>query len=191
MAIQVDGLGRPTTCSGGGPVIAVPAESAGAWRGTLPPIGAVVPEGWRWGSSGGPVCDYDRACDAQGIRTGYGGFAWLEVGGRPALILDAELVTVFVADADGGYILRGGDIDGPHADPATVPADGWKAMAPETIELTDGRLFLFDSAFAGDPDPAAITAHDGVAVAELGPGAWRVEFATNEHEVDFVRFRRA
>ncbi|MEQ1505012.1 MAG: hypothetical protein ABMB14_22455, partial [Myxococcota bacterium] len=99
MAVNVDGRGRPVTCSGGGPVIAVPAEVAAAWRGTLPPIGAPVPKGWSWGNSGGPVCDYDRACDVDYVRVGgYGGFALLDVGGARALALDAELVTTFLAD---------------------------------------------------------------------------------------------
>jgi hypothetical protein len=187
MPVHVDAQGRPTTCSGGGPVIAVPAEAAAAWRGTLAPIGAVVPAGWQWGKSGGPLCDYDRACDAAYHRTRYGGWAWLEVGGRPALVLDAELVTVFLADGAGGYLIRG-ETEGPAADPATVPEDAWGDALE--ITLRDGRLFLFDSAFAGNEDPEAILAHDGVGVAALGAGAWVVSFASNDAGADFVRFRR-
>lgn len=50
---------------------------------------------------------------------------------------------------------------------------------------------MFDSAYPGAEDPAAIDADDGVGVIELGAGKWNVTFATSKDGVDFVRFRRA
>lgn len=191
MAVNVNDEGRPWTVSGGGPVLVIPAETAAAWRGTSPPIGAEVPAGWQWGASGGPVCDYDRACDPRDASsTGYGGFGWLEVDGKPALVLDAEITTVWVAEADGGTLVRSA-IDESDLDPDAVAAEAWRPFPVAELDLTDGRLFMFDSAFAGDADPAAIEAHDGVGVIELAPGRWSVTCASNDDEVDFVRFRRA
>ncbi|MEQ1507391.1 MAG: hypothetical protein ABMB14_34500, partial [Myxococcota bacterium] len=98
-----------------------------------------------------------------------------------------ELVTTFLADPDGGYLIRG-EVEGPSSDPTRVPADRWRELG--TIDLVDGRLFVFDSASDGAADPEAIPADDGVAVAALGPGRWTVWVAANDH-VDFARFRRA
>lgn len=168
-------------------MLVVPAEHAAGWRGTSPPPAAVVPPGWTWGAAGGPVCDYDRACDPpQPHGTPYGGFAWLAVGAGRALILDGELATVFAADADGGVIARGGSGEVP----AALAAVAWRALEPALLTLTDGRLFMFDAAFPGAADPTAIAAHDGVGVIELGPGAYVVEIATTADETDLVRFRR-
>ncbi len=187
MPINRDDEGRPWTTSGGGPVVVVPAELAARWRGTSPPPDAAVPPGWTWGMADGPVCDYDRACDPpQPHGTPYGGFAWVAVGDGHALILDAELATVFVADAAGGVIARGGSGE----IPAALAAVAWRALAPAAITLTDGRLFMFDAAFPGAADPAAIAAHDGVGVIALGPGTYTVEVATTADETDLVRFRR-
>lgn len=190
--INTDEHGRHKTCSGGGPVIVVPAEVAAQWYGTSPSPGAVVPLGWTWGKSGGPVCDYDRACDVSPIeRTEYGGFGWLDVGGRPALVLDAEVTTIFVKDGDGGYIVRNSVGEDASERPTDVDDARWHSFGHATIELGDGRLFMFDSAYPGAADPAAIDADDGVGVIELGAGKWAVTFATSDGGVDFVRFRRA
>jgi len=191
MAINLDDQGRPWTISGGGPVLVIPAETAAAWRGTEPPVGAQVPPGWKWGASGGPVCDYDRACDPMDLAsTGFGGFGWLEVDGKPALVLDAEVTTTWLAEDGGGTLMRV-STDESDTDPDAVPADAWRPFPVGEVELTDGRLFMFDSAYPGAADPAAIDAHDGVGVIELAPGRWSITCATNADEVDFVRFRRA
>jgi hypothetical protein len=113
----------------------------------------------------------------------------VEVAGIPVLVLDAELPTRFVADPEGGHLIRGG-VEGSSEQPAAVPAELWHDVGPSTIDLADGRLFMFDSAFRGAADPEAITAHDGVGVIELGPGRWRLSFASTADEVDFVRLRR-
>jgi hypothetical protein len=181
----------PSTSSGGGPVILLPAEVASEWRGTQPPRGAKVPKGWRWGKSGGPVCDYDRACEGgEGkLSTARGGIGWLDVGNSRGIVLDAELVSVWLPTTDGGIVVRGPDIDGsdPKAVATLVPETGWKTLG--TLELEDGRLFLFDSAACGAADPREIAADDGVAVAELGKGEYELTWVTQKYD-DFVRFAR-
>ncbi|MGG8407160.1 hypothetical protein ACM614_11310 [Streptomyces sp. 12297] len=191
MGPNIDERGRPWTASGGGPVVVVPAEAAEHWRGTLPPVGVAVPEGWTWGDPDGPECDYDRACNPPVSEgTPYGGFGWVEVQGRPVLILDGETLTWFAADQKGGVLVRC-PIDEADDDPEKIPASAWHSVGAGVIRLTDGRLYMFDSAYGGAADPGGIRAHGGVGVIELGPGCWRVDFATNAGEVDFVRFRPA
>ncbi|WP_078906745.1 Imm21 family immunity protein [Streptomyces sp. NRRL S-378] len=190
MGANVDEHGRPWTNSGGGPVIVVPAEAAEHWRGTLPPVGAEVPEEWTWGGANGPECDYDRACGPPVFEgTPYGGFGWVEVQGKPALILDGEIVTRFEGDSEGGVLVRN-PISEARADLEKTLADGWRSVGVDSLSLTDGRLFMFDSAFEGAADPAQISADNGVGVITLGAGRWRVDFATTVDEVDLVRFRR-
>ena len=168
------------------------AESAAHWFGTRPPPGAVVPPGWTWGTSGGPVCDYDRACDVTPLeRTEYGGFGWIEVHGKPALVLDAEITTAFVKESDGGYIVRNSIGEEASELASAVDDAKWHTFGHATIELGDGRLFMFDSASPGGAEPDDIDADDGVGVIELGSGKWNVTFATSKQGVDFIRFRRA
>ncbi|OKJ49485.1 hypothetical protein AMK27_36020 [Streptomyces sp. CB02009] len=190
MELNVDASGRPWTLSGGGPVIVIPAEIAGHWRGTLPPVGVEVPAGWTWGGSSGPECDYDRAC-SPGVYepTPHGGFGWVGVQETPVLILDGEILTWFEAGAEGGSLVRSA-IDEADGDPEKVFPGSWRSVGVDVISLTDGRLYMFDSAAAGAVDPAQIAADDGVGVITLGAGNWRVEFATDADECDFVRFRR-
>jgi hypothetical protein len=175
----------PRTCSGGGPIILLPAEVAAAWRGTSPPVGATVPPGWTWGKSGGPVCDYDRACDPPERQgTEYGGLAWLDVADGRALVLDGELETYWIANGEGGVVARGGDAADVRG---RVPASGWTPFG--SITLRDGRVFLFDSAYAGAADPREVEADDGVAVGTPGPGTYDVAYASVASE-DFIRFVR-
>ncbi|MFF8512866.1 Imm21 family immunity protein [Streptomyces sp. NPDC015492] len=190
MGTNIDESGRPWTLSGGGPVIVIPAEVAEHWRGTLPPVGAEVPAGWTWGNADGPECDYDRACaPASHEPTPYGGFGWVDVHNTPALILNGEILTRFDADAEGGVLVRC-SIDEADDDPGRIPAADWRSVGADVIALTDGRLYMFDSAAAGATDPNRITADDGVGIITLSPGSWQVEFATNGDETDFIRFRR-
>jgi hypothetical protein len=185
------------TCSGGGPIVVVPAELAASWRGTLPPIGVEVPPGWTWGS-GDIECDYDRACETEGLRdfemTGYGGVGWLDVGAGAALILDAELMTAWLPDRAGGYIIR--NYAEQQLDEATAleyvqeaEAAGWRELS--LVWELGGRLYLFDSAYAGAADASAIKADDGVAIGELAPGSYRVAVATTAEEADVIRITRA
>lgn len=180
----------PSTCSGGGPVIAIPAELAAAWRGTHAPIGAQVPPGWTWGKSGGPVCDYDRACDGgrEQVMLGHSALAWLEVGDGKALVLDAELNTVWIPEENGGVIARGG-VDGSAQTRDLIPTSGWEDF-PATLVLRDGRLFMFDSAFKGAADPSEIEADDGVAVGKPGPGTYSLSVATAGSNA-FIRLTRS
>ncbi|MFF3404247.1 Imm21 family immunity protein [Streptomyces sp. NPDC002659] len=190
MGLNVDEGGRPWTNSGGGPIVVIPAEIAEHWRGTWPPVGVEVPEGWTWDGSGNPECDYDRACDppvAEG--TPYGGFGWVDVQGHPVLVLDVEIPTRFHPDSEGGILVRS-SADEADDDFRKIPSN-WRSVGVNTISLADGRLYMFDSAFEGAADPEQIEAHDGVGVIKLGVGRWNVDFATNADEVDFVRFRPA
>ena len=190
MGINVNEEGRPWSNSEGGPVLVIAAELAATWRGTLPPVGAVVPEGWTWGKAGGPECDYDRACAAKPfIPTGFGGFRSVPVGDGQALCLDSEIATEWFADGDGGCLVRKG-YDESTPDPAAVTT--WQPFpGVPTLTLGDGRLFLFDSAYEGDADPARIRATAGVGVIQLAPGAYTVECGEDEGETDYVRFVRA
>ena len=184
----------PSTCSGGGPIIGLPAEVATEWRGTSPPVGAVVPPGWTWGSAGGPVCDYDRACDhiQDRVRTPYGGFGWVEVGGNIGLVFECELGTAWLATDVGGVVVRRAEDasrDEARALVDAVPKEKWTAWSKRLV-LTDGRLFLFDSAFEGAADPGAIASDDGAVVASPGPGTYAIATATDDDERDYMRLTR-
>src|SRR5690606_28016216 len=135
-------------------------------------------------------CDYDRACDTEAQRdfepTGYGGVGWLTVGDGAALILDAELPTAWLPEPSGGYILRNYHED--ELDEAAARAHVEAAEAADWRELSlvwelGGRLYLFDSAFAGAAEASAIEAHDGVAVGELAAGRYRVFVASTDDGV--------
>jgi Immunity protein 21 len=182
-----------STCSGGGPVLGIPAELATEWRGTLPPLGAVVPAGWSWGTLGGPVCDYDRACDIEDrVGTPFGGFGSVPVGDGMALVFECELQTYWLPTDDGGVVLRKvecASIDEARALVERVPASVWRPW-PRRLALRDGRIFFFDSAFEGAADPSAIQAADGVAIATPGPGTYAIATATDVDEQDFARLTR-
>jgi hypothetical protein len=183
------------TCSGGGPVIGVPAELAEKWRGTLPPLGAQVPAGWEWGQPGGPTCDYDRACNQMEnrVRTPYGGFGSVPIDGGLGLVFECEIVTYWVPTEGGGVVVRGPDNLGSLDDAmdliAAVPAEDWKPW-PTRLKLGDGRIFFFDSAIEGDVDPAKIPTRQRVAIGSPGPGSYSIETATDEEENDFIRLIR-
>ena len=95
------------TCSGGGPLIALPSEIAADWRGTLPPIGANVPDGWRWGDSPYIECDYDRAFgNIEKIgRFGYDYFGVLGVNNSRAFVFTCEQVISFKENENGGMLI--------------------------------------------------------------------------------------
>lgn len=175
-------------------MIAIPAELAAAWRGTLPPPGVEVPEGWTWGD-GGVVCDYDRACDdvQDTVPTEYGAVGWVPVAEGRALILDMELTTAVLPTSNGLTILRNYEfeptVEAAEQAVAALGAEDWKPF-PQTITLESGRLFLFDSAFEGAENAEDIEADDGVAVGELAPGEYRIEVAVRE-AAEFIRLSPA
>lgn len=175
----------------------VPAELAASWRGTLPPIGVEVPPGWSWGS-GDIVCDYDRACETGELRdfemTEYGGTGWLDVADGAALILDAELPTAWLPGPAGGHVIRNYQEDqldeaAARAYVEAADAAGWRELSLDWA--LGGKLYMFDSAYAGAAEAGAIKAHDGVAIGELAPGNYRVAVATTPDGVDVVRIARA
>jgi hypothetical protein len=175
--------------SGGGPVIGVPAELAGKWRGTLAPIGAVVPAGWSWGTPGGPVCDYDRACDKIEHRVAmrYGGFGSVPLDGGLALVFEGPLNTTWIPTDEGGVVVRNAPDEMQSLAElvelvAAVPAAKWKRW-PGRLTLRDGRIFFWDSAMEGADNPKAIPARDGgVAVGNPGPGTYAISTAVHDVE---------
>jgi hypothetical protein len=176
-------------------VICVPAELAASWRGTNPPIGVEVPDGWSWGS-GDIECDYDRACDTDKLEdyayTPSGGCGWLSVADGFALIFDCELHTAWLPDARGGYVIRNCEspLDEARARVYVGEAEqvGWRELSLDW-QLA-GQLHLFDSAYAGTADPDENRADDGVAVGKLEPGRYRVAVATTPDEIDVIRILR-
>jgi len=174
------------TCSDGGPIIAIPAELAASWRGTVPPIGVVVPDGWQWSGVPEILCDYDRACYhvQDFVNNGDSGFGWVMTAGTDgmALIFDMELPTTFLNSSNGGIFIRGLggetlDSEEAVAEVNKIAASDWKDY-PKELVLTDGRIFAFDSAYPGYANPNDITADDGVLIVQLLPGKYHVKYCT-------------
>ena len=181
-----------STISGGGPTIGIPAELAALWRGTSPPIGAVVPPNWQWGQPGGPECDYDRACDKieHRISTPYGGFGSVPVGDGIALIFEREIASYWLPTSDGGVVIRNPELSTIGDARKLVDAITAWTPWPNTITLTDGHMFFFDSAYEGEADPAAF--HDGSAliVEAPGPGRYAIATFTDADENDYIKLTR-
>ena len=177
-----------TANSGGGPIIVLPAEIAHLWRRTLPSVGVEVPEGWQW-LNGDIICDYDDINDL--IYFGFDFFGWLPVEDGKALVLftDEQDIT-FVPETRGGVIVENfSETDAVEELIKTVPSTAWR-LYPQTINLIDGRLFLFDSAYQGCQNPEEIMAVDDVVVAQLSPGSYNIFYYYNaEHNV-FIRFEK-
>lgn len=173
-------------------MIGIPAELAAKWRGTLAPIGAVVPPGWSWGTPGGPVCDYDRACDKieHRIATPYGGFGSIPVGDGIALIFEREIVSYWLPTSDGGVVIRNAELatigDARKLVDAITAWTPW----PNTITLTDGRMFFFDSAYEAAADPAAFRDDSALIVETLGPGRYAIATFTDADENDYIKLTR-
>jgi len=190
-----------TCSSGGGPVIGIPTELAGKWRGTLAPIGAVVPPGWSWGTAGGPECDYDRACNKieHHVSMSYGGFGSVPLDGGIALVFEGSLNTNWAPTAEGGVVVRNledeqrfgdGAVAGVLELVAAVPAANWTPW-PGTITLEDGRICFWDSAMEGADDPSKIpTNGTGLAIGSPGPGTYEIATAVDDEEHEFIKLTR-
>lgn len=163
----------PETCTNGGPLLAVPAEVAAEWRGT---------------DSG----DYERACKPNDhTNLDYGAIGGVSVGDHHAIALDLELLTTFLSRPNGGVILRNYEespITREIAEKHVANATDWTNWG-SPLSLTDGRLFLFDSAFPGAADPAQIEADEGVLVAELGAGTYAIDIAVADG-TELIRLTR-
>lgn len=182
-----------STCSAGGPIIAIPAEFAAAWRGINPPLGVFVPDGWSWGDEPEIICDYDLACFEMEdfVAIGNSGLGWLTPAGTQgmALILDMDLITHFLVTKNGGVFIRGWkdkELDHKIAQAKVdkIPASNWTDY-PKEITLVDGRLFAFDSACQGFENPNDISNEDGVVVAQLTPGKYVIKYATLD-DVEYI-----
>ena len=161
------------TCSEGGPVLAVPAELASGWGG--------VANG-----------DYERACQADDHTSlDYGAVGTVTVGTGWALALDLELMTAFLQTSSGGVIIRNYEDDPLEEDAAqamVAGVDTWTAWG-RPLRLSDGRLFLFDSACPGAADPDEIEAEEGVIAADLGPGEYALHIAVSDG-LEFIRLTK-
>jgi len=144
-----------------------------------------VPPGWTWGQ-GGVVCDYDRACDNMDDAVTVGDFvrSWtVPVAHGRALVLEGELSTSAVPFEDGIFLLR----DAPIQTEAqareilsAVDPSAWIA-SPHALDLREGRLFVFDSAWEGAPTADQIEAEGGVLDIQLKPGRYGVSYAAPAH----------
>ncbi len=164
-------------CSDGGPILAISNELAAHWRGTSPPVGTEVPSGWTWGN-GGIMCDYDRACEMDAtVSVGEFHYSWsVAVADGHGLLLDGETSTTAVYWEDGVVLLR----DAPITTEAqaleilsALEPTAWHAL-PYEIELGQGRLFVFDSAYEGALTAAQVDASGGILDVPLEPGMYRV-----------------
>lgn len=178
------------TASGGGPVIAIPAELAPLWRGVLAPLEVTPPPSWSWGDACDFLCDYDRICepDLYTSPTDYGGLGFIQVGDGQALALDCEILTEAVLRDDGCFIVRN-PVDELPTERILAAASGQGFRPVGELSLQDGRLFIFDSAFEGYANPEAIEADDGVVVIAPGPGRYQVLLSSPEGR-DVIQLRR-
>lgn len=178
-----------STTSGGGPIIALSAETAHLWRGTLPPVGVEVPEDWEWGDDDDIICDYDRACDDLKDTVSFGNLSlgWLPVG-EDSMALSFQVGdATFVPEATGGIIVTDFFEEEPLSDLINaISPNVWK-LYPQTITLKDGRMFLFDSAFEGYKNPEDIEADGDVAVAQLSPGTYKIFYYQSDEYTGFIR----
>ncbi len=180
------------TCSGGGPLIALPSEIAADWRGTLPPIGANVPDGWRWGDSPYIECDYDRACgNIEKIgRFGYDYFGVLSVNNSKSFVFTCEQVISFKENEQGGILIGNfHQYDALDQFLATVDDNSW-TLYTDTCELKEGKLYIFDSAFEGYANAEEIRAYDHVVVGNPGPGKYNVYHQNTADKVGLLKFVR-
>jgi len=180
------------TCSGGGPLIALASEIAADWRGTLPPIGALVPDGWQWGNSPYIECDYDRACgNIERIgRFGYDYFGVLSVNSSNAFVFTCEQVISFKENELGGILIGNfHDYDAIDQFLTTVDDAAW-TLYSGTCELKDGKLYIFDSAYEGYANAEEIKAYDHVVVGNPGTGKYNVFYQNTADNVGLLKFVR-
>lgn len=137
--------------SGGGPLIVVPVEVARHWRGDeaiWPLTGGL---GMIWEAVRNDS-DYGRACRVDGY------LGVLDVGPGSCLILgDDPMQTTYLRTNDGGLIVRWSFAEC-EEDVVTaarsVPEDTWEKTT-HRIEIADGGLLIFDSAYPGDDLPTS------------------------------------
>jgi hypothetical protein len=135
--------------TGGGPLILVPVEVALHWRGT-DGIGPSSKVKVSWGEDDFSGTDYGRACgvdDYLGV---------LACGPGDCLILgDEPMQTTFLPMKDCGLIVRWMwaecEEDVLRA-VRSVPENVWEAT-PHRLQVGEGDLLLFDSAYPGDDLP--------------------------------------
>lgn len=180
--------------SGGGPIVVIPSEYAEYWKGTNPPNGVIVPENWQWGDGSEIICDYDRACyELNDYNYEEIGMGWLKLNDQDGicLLFDLECIA-FLPQETGGVFIRGfyseeDDIQSESVQLSLdqIPIENWKIYAIN-INLIEGRIFVFDSAYAGNKSENEITAFDGVLVANLKPGNYKIMY-TRFNDVEYIK----
>jgi hypothetical protein len=172
----------------GGPLVVLPRELVSVWRGTLPPLGVAVPEGWEWGS-GDIVCDYDRACTPAGdsLCPGDAYDTWsVPVSDGAALVLDGEVGTTAIPWKGGLVVLRDAHVETEAEAAALVLAvdEGAWTPSPWVLDLSHGGLSMFDAAYAGSERESA---DGGLLEAELAPNTYRVLIAAPRDRLTLIR----
>ncbi|QEH39075.1 hypothetical protein OJF2_76870 [Aquisphaera giovannonii] len=138
--------------TGGGPLIALPAELASHWRGVEGACHSPRDrDGWREGLDFSGT-DYGRACRIDGY------LGTLEVGTGRALILNDEpMPTAFLPRAGGGLLVRwmyAEDEGEVLRAVRSIPESTWEAT-PHGIVASRAGVLLFDSAYPGDDLPTS------------------------------------
>lgn len=166
--------------TGGGPLIVIPIEIAQYWRGDV--------VDWQPESSFSELLesvmansDYGRACSVRGY------LGSLRIGPGNGLVLhDENMPTAFVPTHKGGLLVRwdyAENEEGVRKALHSTPESIWQETE-HTLEVAEGRLLIFDSAYPGESLPN--TCGDGANVAYLEvvmpPGTYEVDTAEYEPE---------
>ena len=175
----------PFACSNGGPVIVIPTDVIAQWG-----LNPDNEEG-----SYGSHPDYDNACECEDKQfSPCGGIGWVEVGGKTALVLDAEITTQYVqVDENTGVFYRHGATDVTAQDVldklAEISEDVWKAF-PKDIDMSSGKFYAFDSAYAGnDLLTGGLEDAQGMECT-ITPGIYAISWVTDGDELDYIKLSR-
>jgi hypothetical protein len=151
--------------SEGGPMLALPKEALGAWNGTLDPkTGKPPPSGDFTGT------DYGRACAvSEGpLKSPWGGFGFLEVGGHRGLVVSRTVSTAQWKDGSTLLVNAEPDEEAEENLAAALKAEPkWQELKGE-LTLPSGALVIFDSA-------CEHAKTNNKSTLKLQPGSYRVE----------------
>ena len=172
----------PFASSNGGPVIVIPSNVVKNW--------GLNPENIVGGYGSHP--DYDKACESEDNQySPYGGIGWVEVAGKTALVLNAEITTQFIqTNKNTGIFYRQGITDITAQDIlnkiAKISEEDWKAY-PQEIDLTSGKFFAFDSAYTGEELFTGYFNDAQAMECEINPGVYSIFWCTDSNEIDYIK----
>lgn len=175
----------PFACSGGGPVIVIPSDCVAEW--------GLNPDG-KEGSYGSHP-DYDSACDCKDKQySPFGGIGWTEKNGKVVLVLDAEITTQYLQlDDNTAVFYRQGNTKITEQDildkVATISKDSWKSY-PQKIDMSSGKFYAFDSAYAGNDLLAGNFDDAQGMVCTIHPGVYNISWFTDNEEIDYIKLSR-